>query len=48
MQRAGEERPGTMTALLGVGADDAAALCDETRGDDVLLVANENSAAAGR
>jgi [acyl-carrier-protein] S-malonyltransferase len=45
MQRAGEERPGTMAALLGVGTDDAAALCDEARGDDVLTVANENSPA---
>jgi [acyl-carrier-protein] S-malonyltransferase len=43
MQRAGEERPGTMTALLGAGADDAAALCDEAREDDVLVVANQNS-----
>jgi [acyl-carrier-protein] S-malonyltransferase len=43
MQAAGEARPGTMTALLGVGVEDAAALCDEARGDDVLLVANENS-----
>jgi [acyl-carrier-protein] S-malonyltransferase len=43
MQRAGEERPGTMSALLGIGAADAAELCDEARGDDVLLVANENS-----
>jgi len=43
MQAAGQERPGTMTALLGVGTVDAAALCDEARGDDVLLVANENS-----
>ena len=43
MQRAGEERPGTMTALLGVGTDAASELCDEARGDDVLLVANENS-----
>ncbi len=43
MQRAGEERPGTMSALLGVGAADAAALCDEARDDDVLIVANENS-----
>lgn len=43
MQRAGEAGPGTMTALLGVGAKDAAALCDEARGDDVLVVANENS-----
>jgi [acyl-carrier-protein] S-malonyltransferase len=43
MQRAGEERPGTMSALLGIGTPDAAALCEEVRGDDVLLVANENS-----
>lgn len=43
MQAAGEERPGTMAALLGVGTADAAALCDEARGEDVLLVANENS-----
>jgi [acyl-carrier-protein] S-malonyltransferase len=45
MQRAGEERPGTMSALLGVGAEDAAALCEEARRDDVLVVANENSPA---
>jgi [acyl-carrier-protein] S-malonyltransferase len=44
MQAAGEERPGAMSALLGVGAADAEAICDEARGDDVLLVANENSA----
>ena len=43
MQEAGEARPGTMAALLGVGVDDAAALCDEARRDDVLIVANENS-----
>ena len=43
MQRAGEERPGTMTALLGVDAEQGAALCDDARGDDVLVVANENS-----
>jgi [acyl-carrier-protein] S-malonyltransferase len=43
MQRAGEERPGSMTALLGVGPADAIALCDEARDDDVLVVANENS-----
>jgi [acyl-carrier-protein] S-malonyltransferase len=43
MQAAGKERPGTMSALLGVGADAAATLCDDARGDDVLLVANENS-----
>jgi len=43
MQEAGERRPGTMTALLGVGPEDAAAMCDAVRGDDVLMVANENS-----
>ncbi len=43
MQRAGEERPGTMAALLGIDAAQAAALCDEARDDDVLVVANENS-----
>jgi [acyl-carrier-protein] S-malonyltransferase len=43
MQRAGEERPGTMAALLGIDAAQAAALCDEVRGEDVLVVANENS-----
>ena len=43
MQKAGEQRPGAMSALLGVGASDAEAICDEARGDDVLLVANENS-----
>jgi [acyl-carrier-protein] S-malonyltransferase len=45
MQRAGEERPGTMAALLGVDGEGAAALCDEARQDDVLVVANENSPA---
>ena len=45
MQRAGEERPGTMTALLGVGTEDAARLCDEARDGDELVVANENSPA---
>ena len=43
MQRAGEQRPGAMAALLGIGPEDAAALCEEARGEDVLLVANENS-----
>jgi [acyl-carrier-protein] S-malonyltransferase len=43
MQRAGEDRPGTMTALLGLGPEAAAELCDEAREGDVLLVANENS-----
>lgn len=43
MQEAGERRPGTMTALLGVGPEDADAICDEARDGDVLIVANENS-----
>lgn len=43
MQRAGGERPGTMTALLGAGTEAANEICDEARGDAVLLVANENS-----
>src|SRR2546428_334232 len=43
MQRAGEQRPGTMSAVLGVGAAEASAICDEARGEDVLIVANENS-----
>jgi [acyl-carrier-protein] S-malonyltransferase len=43
MQRAGEERPGAMTALLGVGTADAQRLCAEVRDDDELVVANQNS-----
>lgn len=43
MQRAGEARPGTMTALLGTAPDDAEALCEQARDDDVLIVANRNS-----
>jgi [acyl-carrier-protein] S-malonyltransferase len=43
MQRASEERPGTMTALVGVGADVGAEIADAARGDDVLVVANENA-----
>ena len=42
MQRAGEARPGTMTALLA-GPDEAEAICVEAREDDALLVANRNS-----
>jgi [acyl-carrier-protein] S-malonyltransferase len=32
-----------MAALLGVGAEEAEMLCDDARGEDVLLVANLNS-----
>jgi [acyl-carrier-protein] S-malonyltransferase len=45
MQRAGEELPGAMVALLGMGADDAEALCAEVRDGDELVVANRNSPA---
>ncbi len=43
MQAASRERPGTMSAILGASADEAARICDLARGEDVLLVANENS-----
>lgn len=43
MQAAAEAHPGTMSALLGIGAEQAAEICDTARLDDVLLVANENS-----
>lgn len=43
MAEAGRRRRGAMCALLGVGPEDAARLCEEVRGDDVLVVANENS-----
>jgi len=43
MQRAGEDQPGGMTALLGIGSADAEQLCAEVRRDGALVVANENS-----
>src|SRR3954452_10415471 len=43
MQRAGEERPGAMVALLGVDADAAEELCAAARDGDDLVVANRNS-----
>jgi [acyl-carrier-protein] S-malonyltransferase len=43
MQSAADARPGTMTALIGAGAEDAAAICTAARGGDVLAVANENA-----
>jgi [acyl-carrier-protein] S-malonyltransferase len=45
MQRAGEQRPGAMAALLGVGPSEAETLCDEARAGDELVVANRNSPA---
>ena len=44
MQMASEQRPGTMTALIGIDADEAADICDAARQGDVLAVANENAA----
>lgn len=43
MAEAGVARPGAMCALLGVGPEQAAELCELARGEDVLVVANENS-----
>jgi [acyl-carrier-protein] S-malonyltransferase len=43
MQRAAEERPGTMTALIDVGSDEAAEICEVAGRGDVLAVANENA-----
>lgn len=43
MQAASDSGQGAMTALVGVSIEDAKAICDDVRGDDVLLVANENS-----
>jgi [acyl-carrier-protein] S-malonyltransferase len=43
MQLASDGRAGTMTALIGAGADEAAAITDAARGEDVLTVANENA-----
>ncbi len=43
MQQASDERPGTMTALIGIGAEDAAEICESAGRGDVLAVANENA-----
>ncbi|MDP9296362.1 MAG: ACP S-malonyltransferase, partial [Actinomycetota bacterium] len=43
MQEAADRRPGTMTALLGIGAADAAEVCAVAGRGDVLAVANENA-----
>lgn len=44
MAAAGRERPGTMAALLGIGDDDVAALCEGLREEDEILVpANYNA-----
>jgi len=43
MQAASERLPGTMTAVIGVGPDDALRICETARREDVLVVANENA-----
>jgi [acyl-carrier-protein] S-malonyltransferase len=43
MQEASEGRRGAMTALLGLSAEEAAAICRTAGRGDVLTVANENS-----
>ena len=43
MQAASDERPGAMTALLGMSAADAADICRVAGRGDVLAVANENA-----
>jgi [acyl-carrier-protein] S-malonyltransferase len=43
MQEASEARRGAMTALLGLSAEEAAAICVTAGRGDVLTVANENS-----
>jgi [acyl-carrier-protein] S-malonyltransferase len=44
MQAAAEERPGTMTALIGPSPEEAAEICEIAGRGDVLAVANENAA----
>src|SRR5437867_3493867 len=41
---AAEQRPGTMSALIGVGPTEAAEICEVAGRGDVLAVANENAA----
>lgn len=43
MQAAADERPGTMTALLGLTPDEASEICEVAGRSDVLAVANENA-----
>jgi [acyl-carrier-protein] S-malonyltransferase len=45
MQEASDAVPSTMTAILGLSADEAAELCDIAGRGDVLQVANENAPA---
>jgi [acyl-carrier-protein] S-malonyltransferase len=42
MQKASEENPGAMTALLGLSLDEAREVCEVAGRGDILAVANEN------
>jgi [acyl-carrier-protein] S-malonyltransferase len=44
MADAGDARPGTMLAVIGLAPEAVAEICAEAAGDDILVVANENSA----
>ncbi len=43
MQKASEERPGAMSALIGLGTEEVAEICAEEARGEVLVVANENA-----
>jgi [acyl-carrier-protein] S-malonyltransferase len=43
MQRAGEERPGTMAAIIGLGMDEVEAICRDAEHGGVVVPANFNS-----
>jgi [acyl-carrier-protein] S-malonyltransferase len=43
MGEAGQQRPGTMLALVGLTVDQAREVCEEAAGDDILVLANQNS-----
>jgi [acyl-carrier-protein] S-malonyltransferase len=43
MQRASDERPGTMSALIGLGTEEAAEICAAEARGEILVVANENA-----
>jgi [acyl-carrier-protein] S-malonyltransferase len=43
MYRAGQERPGTMAAILGLAADEVVAACEEASSSGVVCAANFNA-----
>jgi [acyl-carrier-protein] S-malonyltransferase len=44
MARASNEKPGAMTALIGISPEDAREVCEVAGRGDILAVANENAA----